>query len=675
MSYSLVNTESPQNSALNSTDMKNSVYERVLGDIESVKAMFEDKQDAGKRNTAYYAGRQWAQAEIDAHHTQRREPYVFNEIQHKVDHLVGTQTQTRLDAVAVPREQGDTGAAELLTFILKWNEQINTLETVETTVFQDAVIKGYGAAVVRWETEDIQNGYPKIEKIPTNELYWDSSSIESDLSDARWMARVVYMSQLDAIERYPQHKELIERQANTSNASGLYNVPTYKQDQSSVYGNNWYNEQGRSQLRVIEHYERAKVYRFIVANELDDTVTEFDKRKEAEDYFQGLIEGYSEAGIPLGNPDGSSKVILRTDSKDQIYQSVAIGDKVAEYNALAIPDFPYVVCFAYFADGDFWGFVDSLIDPQKLVNRMFSQWDYAVGTSSKGAITVMESLLRRGFNMEDFRREISKTSPVIPVLNHNAVNNLPNNPIRPEMFQAIQFGIGRMADYAGGKNALGIQETAGESGRAVLARAEQGGLSRLPLFDKLKHWRRQIAIRQVWWIKNYMSPGQVMRVIGNDKDVQYMNLDDGLLDTIKEIQVDITIDEVGKSETIRERSFQQISEILARIPNMPPEISLPMLVPYTGIQESQKQKLLSYFELYQQYEQQKQKADHEQKLIKQVQDNLMKKQIKEEMTRADDLQEAQKEAQKKEQELQKTLQEQAEMQQQAANMYGGGQNP
>ena len=46
-------------------------------------------------------GQQWTELEEEAHYQQGREPFVFNEIQHKVDHLVGTQTQTRLDIKTV----------------------------------------------------------------------------------------------------------------------------------------------------------------------------------------------------------------------------------------------------------------------------------------------------------------------------------------------------------------------------------------------------------------------------------------------------------------------------------------------------------------------------------------------------------------------------------------------
>lgn len=630
---------------------ENKLLHKIYKDFEVAAPIFEDKQKARNKNIEYYSNKQWSDSERAAHEQQFRKAFVFNEIQHKVDHLIGTQTQTRLDSSIQARERTDEAAAELLSHIVKWVEQINSIEYVETDVFSQALLGGFGAAVVRWEMEDVNYGYPVVESVPPNELFWDPNFKKPDLSDARWLGRLVYKTRMEVLEMFPQYEKQISR-ARTSDvgsqiASRLNIERTDYQDdvmtQMSTYSD---HTEGRDILEVIEHYERFKRYVYVVADDISGRIDKFTDEGDAESYYDGLVDEYTKQGMTLLNPDGTPRVVLITNSTDAIQQTVIIGDQILYSKPIAYPDFPYVLNFAYLIDGEYWGFVDSLIDPQDLVNRFFSQWDYQLGTSSKNAVTVMDTLLPRGFGLEDFRREFSSTTPVIPVLSHEAMQQHQNVPVNPELFQGIMFGIGRMNDYAGGRNALGLQENAAESGRAVIARAEAGGTSRLPLFDKLRLWRRNVTLRIVWLIKNYMPTGQMLRIIGTDDDVQYVDVDDGLIDSLHELKYDVVIDEAVKSDTMKERNFEQLKELFSTI-QIPAEIALPILIEFSNLPGSKKRELLQQIESYQVYQQQKAAAEKEQKITQEVQDSLKRKRIKEQLERQEELDEVERDTNKK----------------------------
>ena len=628
-------------------DDRNDISNYIRQDIDSVKDVFEERQTLSRRNLDWYANRQWTPEEEASHYQQNRIPIVYNEIQHKVDHLCGTQTQTRMDSKCMAREQGDEVAAQLLTHVVKWVEQINDLEYIESEVFKDALIKGFGAAVIYWHYDDIESGYPKIEKIPFNELYWDGQSKKMNLEDARWMARVVKMSRLEAMEQFPDHAEVIETLSSDATWGGVtgYSVPTRRQDSfAGTYYRNY--SRGRDTVEVIEYYERVKIFRYVVFDGIRDEEMHFDSRREAYEYFDGLVEAYTDNGIGITATDGTQIVKIVTHTLNQILQTILVQSEVIEHNLLAIREFPYIVNFGYFSDGDYWAFVDSLIDPQRQINRAFSQWDFSLGTSSKNAITVRKQSLVRGYTMEDLRRDWAGTSPVIEVNDHGAIQQLPNQPVNPELFNSINFSIQRMNDYAGGKNALGLQESAAESGRAVIARAEQGGLARLPLFDNLRYWRQQLTLRIVWWIKNYMDAGQIYRVIGADKDIQYVRLDDGQMDTIREIKIDVIIDEAVKSESVRERQFQQLKELFATIQGVPPDVIITTMLPFSTIPESKKQEILNSIQYYQQYQQEMAQKQDEQKLQQEVDRAVKKKQLRESVEQGEQLQDQLKENEK-----------------------------
>lgn len=601
-------------------DSSDVVY-RIQADLDAVKDIFSKAQERGNLNADFWMGRQWMEEEVDAHLAQGRHPYVFNEIQHKVDHLVGTQIQTRLDSKCLPREPQDEKAAQLLTSMIKWTEQVNNVEEIESSIFQDTLVKGFGAAVVRWETSDIRHGYVRIEKIPFNELYWDTNSKVDDLSDARWCARVMYMTRMDAIEAMPQYADAIENATITD----VSNISTYarlseRQRQSSVHWRTG-SHAGREMIQVIEHFERTKKNTYVVSDKLQGTTHRFDAKQAAQDFYDGLVSEYSDAGEILTAIDGSDKVTVETVAKDAIIHTIIVGTESVHRDFTALPSFPYVVNFCYFNDGEYWAFVSNLVDPQRLVNRSFSQYDHELESSTKQLMTVVEQALDPSFTVEDVREERAKTAATIPVRNHQAIQSHPNTPVNPELFNSITFGIARMTDYSGGRNALGFTENAAESGRAVIARAEQGGVARLPLFDRLRSWRRRLSSLSVWYIKNFMPPEQIVRVVGTSGELEFVSLEAGDIDSVRELEYDIQISEASQSDTIRERQFQQFKELL-QVAQIPSEISMPILLELSSIPESRKQAIREQLEFYKEYMQRKMQSQHEEKIKGQAQDSL-----------------------------------------------------
>ena len=612
-----------KNLAIDPND-KDAIYSRIENDITSVQSWFDEKYEIRRECVDFWAGRQWTEDEIDAHTRQFRYPYTFNEIQHKVNHIVGVQIQTRLDARCIARETGDEAKAELLTYLNKWVEQTNQLEAIETQIFTDAIVGGVGCGVVRWEVEDIENGYIKIERISPDEMFWDITSKKEDLSDARWVARETLISRMDAVEAFPEYIDIIEKAS--SHSYSRYQNSSHKDKYSTNIG-----DESRDLLRMVEYYERIKSNMYIVIDTIADKIFKFDVKKDAEDFYDGMIDKYAKNGEQPINPDGSERVMMTSSKVNVIYQTIIIGDDVLFTNPLEINDIPYVMMFCHFYDGDYWGFVDIMISPQILVNRFFSQWDYQVGTAAKNLITIDKRLLEKGMTIDKAAEELSKTAPILPVLNHNAIMMHPNQQANPDLFNAITFGIQRMIDYTGGANALGLQQNAAESGRAVLARAEQGGLSKFPIFDRLRLWRQGIANRVVWWIKNFMPTNQVFRVLGNNDEVKYVTLDDNNLDTLKDIKVDIIIDEMLKSENAKERNFEQLRDLFGQIGGVPMEIALKFLLEYSAIPETKKKELLEHIDYFQSYIKEKSQTAEQEKLQQQVIDSLTKKQMKESM--------------------------------------------
>lgn len=604
------------------------VYDCVKSDIDSVKDWFLDAIEYGNICADFYEGNQWDAEELNAHKEQNRYPFVLNEILPVVDHLIGTQQSTRMDSRVVGREKGDEIASQLLTFLNKWADQLNQLEYIETEVFKSGLIRGVGVAAVYWDFDNILFGYPKVEYMPSKEFFWDRNSIQQNLSDARWMARVTYKTRLDLRERYPEFANEINNAsvgdsmvgADSYSAGSRYRVNTQAQSM-------W---KDRELVEHVEHFERIKTHVYTVVDDIAGTNTVYDNSVEAKAYYKGLIQGYTANNINVFNDDFSAKVVFVTTSTDKIMYSVLIGKVVVCRMLTSLSQFPYEVFFAYYNEGRYWGFIKNLLSPQIGINRAYSQWDYALGAAQKNPVTVMESMLRKGWTVEMVRKEGSRTSPYIPVLDHNAIRTLPNQPANPQLFDVVNFNISRIVDYSGGKNVRGFTESAAESGTAVVARAEQGGVSKLPLFDSLRRWRKGITERVVWYMKNYMNTQQILRIIGSDPDVQYIPIDDGVLDTLSEMKTDITIDEAVKSETMKERHFQQVMQF-AQIAQLPQEVISEFLLEFSSLPNSKKEEIKANLTAWKAKQQEEMELAKQQKMTMEVTDSLTKKKMKEQM--------------------------------------------
>lgn len=615
------------------------IYDYIKNDIDDVKDFFFQRIEKGENCAKFYKGDQWTEEEKQAHTQQMRYPFVYNEILPAVDHLIGSQQSTRMDSRVVGREQGDNMAAQLLTFLLKWAEQVNKLDIVETSVFKSAIIRGRGVAAVYWDSDDILFGYPKIDFMPSHEFYWDLSAITPDLSDARWMARVTSKTRMDLCELYPEYSdeimnmpfdECIVPEINRGKSRG-YN-PGRRQD---LYSH-------RELLEHVEHCEKIKIFSYSVVDDIAANTTVFDSKSEAKSYYEGLVNGYSQAGENIFYDDFTPKITFITTAINRVIYTACIGNLIAKRQLTSLSEFPYVVCFAYFDEGDFWGFIDNLLSPQIGINRAYSQWDYSLGTSMKNPITVMKSMLASGWTVEHVKREISKTSPVIPVNAHGAIQVLQSPPINQQIFNAIPFNISRIVDYSGGKNVRGFTENAAESGKAVVARAEQGGVSKLPLFDSLRLWRKGIAERVVWYLKNYMPQPQILRILGTDEEISYIPLDDGILNTLQEVKFDVTVDEAIKSETVKERYFDQVMKF-SQMGAIPGELISELMVEYSSLPESKKETLRSSLVAYKEAKQQEMEIAKQQKMMGQVQDSLTKKKLKEQAEAQDGISATQEE--------------------------------
>lgn len=610
------------------------VYTRIWTDLETARPLFLQAWDEARRNSAFVQGQQWDDDEREAHMRQNRIPYVFDQISPKVNAVLGVHASRRVEAQAVPTEPGDEPTAFVANRLIKWCEQINRMDEVESEVFYDMIVKKVGCTVTRWALTDGLSGRPVVERIPIYQMMWDANSVDVSLSDAKWMARIIPISRQDAIERWPEFEEAIRNAAGFGNESLIarYEVMTRRQQYMTDTGRALKETDLRGDIITVEHFEKARQYLYIVVDQIANELTEYDEQSQAQSHLEGLLSQYTEGDVNLLDADGNDMVSIVTLSKDIVIQSLIFGDECVSREVTDLPDFPYQIAFCYHDDGEYWSFVDQLIDPQLFQNRMISELDNQIGRGNKNIMTVIEQKLKRGFTIEHLNREASKVSPKIPVLAHDAINVVPNQPAQSDLVPAISMAIQHMTDIVGGRNALGLQENAAESGAAVRARQEAAGMARMPVFAHVNSWRRKVTEMCLWYMRRYLAPDQQMRILGEDGKPEWLLVEQPVLDSLANARMDIVVSEAVDTVTAKERQFVQVKELFQTIgPSLPPDVVVTTLLEYSSLEQATKDRILALIPSIQQYQQQQAQQAKMAKMQQSVQDSVQKKQMKQEL--------------------------------------------
>ena len=130
--------------------------EEVL--LDKLKTEFEDfitntqtARDASDRDRHYVDHIQWDAEEEQILRDRGQAPIVINRIKKKVNFLIGVNENTQTDPKAFPRTPKHEQGSEAITDALRFVADNVDFDDVDSDVFEDRIVEGYGGAIVRVE--------------------------------------------------------------------------------------------------------------------------------------------------------------------------------------------------------------------------------------------------------------------------------------------------------------------------------------------------------------------------------------------------------------------------------------------------------------------------------------------------------------------------------------------
>jgi hypothetical protein len=514
---------------------------------ESADFASADAREECERDRDYVDGYQWTEAEIETLKKRKQPVVTINRIKPKVDFLKGQEQQRRMMPRAYPRTPAEEEGANAATDAIRYVMDASKWDRERSGCFDNHIVEGACGADIQVYQKQDGDYCVEVKQILWDRMWWDEHSRMPDFSDAKYKGQFVWMDEEDALARWPDKASIIEGTLATAQV-GL--GTTYE----DVPRTRWVDSK-RKRIRVAECWSRenGKVY-FSV----------FTKG--------GVLERFeSEFVDEDGNPDDG---------------------------------FVFGSCYID-RDGNRYGVVRSWISIQDEINKRRSKAMHLMSVRQTfGNQTVDKNKLRAELAKPDGHAEMQGGAKF-----GEDFGVLPTNDMGEAQFKLLQEAKAEI-DSVGVNAALSGNEERVMSGRALLARSEQG-LSELgPVFDRFAQFQHDVY-RKVWnRIRQFWTQEKWIRVTDDERNVRFVGLNqpitlgDQLLEEFKkqpgvtpeaiaaaeqqarmdprmqvvvgqrnkvaELDVDLVLDDVPASATLQTETFEQLVQLAPHIGAMPP---------------------------------------------------------------------------------------------------------
>lgn len=501
---------------------------------------------------SFVAGEQWSTEDKARLEEMLRAPVVFNRIGPMIDSVAGSEVNNRQDIQYIPRQVGDSGANEVLTGAVRYVRQNCDAEDEESDAFRDSIICGVGVVETLLDYTDSPEGQILQERRDPLCMRWDPSAKKRNLSDRRWHQREDWLTRDEIEEKWPDSEGKINASQDWggNDEEGVQHDQTlawlYKKDATGYDG-----KTGR--FRVVHHqwYELENYH--VVLDPMTNQLAEF-----SEDDFERLQTRLSKLNIPFQSVRKQRKVYK---------QAFVCGDVVLEESNCPGNRFTYnFITAKRDRNKNVWyGIVRAMIDPQKWANKFFSQILHIVNTNAKGGLMVEESATD---NMQRLKDDWSKADSVIE-LNDGAISQgkimpKPVSAAPPDVNNMLTFSISSLRDVTGiNLELLGMQDRA-QAGVLEAQRKQSAMTVLASLFDALRLYRKETGRLLATLVRDYMSDGRLVRIVGGDGTEQYIPL----MKEATSLEYDVIVDEASTSPNNKERVFAMLMQLLPSLSQM-----------------------------------------------------------------------------------------------------------
>ncbi|WP_225784672.1 hypothetical protein [Xenophilus sp. Marseille-Q4582] len=550
---------------------------------------YEAERQAEERMQAqidedYYDHLQWRPEDAQELIRRGQAPLVFNQSRQTIDWLSGTEKRMRKDFKILPREPGDEAGAELKTKLVKYTDDANLTQWHRSRAFKQAATAG-----LSWLEEGV-NPDPEAEIVYSGwedwrNVYRDSHSRNIDMNvDARYLfrARVLDLDYAKALlPGNDEHLNAVAGRmdedaegddiwymgqkltgASETEWGGLTSLSSMSERAAYMGRNGYYDFSRRRSVRLIECWyrvpERVKVF--------------------AGGPFQGRIVNPMVTGHQQALND-----------HQPVYEAVKMRMRVmiaTKYAALRDQPSPFrhgrfllVPLYGYrrARDGAAYGVMRGMRDIQDDLNKRRSKALFAL---SSNRVKAEEGAFE---DPEEARDEAARPDMLLMYKRgHKVEFEKPVGDYQGNLELAAQ-NVQQLREVGGvtGEN-LGY-DTRAQSGKAIIAKQDQGSLTTGELFDNLLLAIRQTGRLRLSHIEQFWTEEKAIRIAGENKPIEWLEINKfdpatgQILNDITAREADFIVDTQDYRSTLAQAALEQMFALLGQIATFAPQVVLAVL--------------------------------------------------------------------------------------------------
>lgn len=556
-------------------------YEKICRDIrEQPKWRSDSDKDA-----EYYDGSQMSREVLIRLERAGIPAQDSNLIKPTINAVLGMEAKSRTDYKITSDDEAQEEMAQGLSAKIKEIETESRADRAMSDAYSSMMRAGIGWIEISREFDPLKYPY-RVREIHRNDIYWDWTSREPDLSDARYLRRDKWVDRSQALAMFPEMAGLIDNTWAGWNQMDVYDhtdsnmARAYEAEQSWNQQREEYVNRQAGMIRLAELWYRYYEMAFIMTLP-DGKSVEFRDRNpfHQQAVAQGLVQVHR-ALVP------------------RVRVSIWLGPHKLMDVPSPLPhrDFPYVPFWCFRKDKNRvpYGLVRDMRGPQDQINDLDILL-YEVMNSVKVEVD-NDSLDLDHNTFKDVAENINSLRSVT-VLNSQRRN--PNgfkvtreHALAAQVFQLVDERKHRIESVSGVYRAMLGQTTDASSGVAINSLVEQGSTVLAEPNDNFRYARR-LAGQQLLALALADMVGKPMAVAvreGARQKMIYFNREYqtedgqvGIENDLELAQVKVVLEDIPATASFRAQQLQAFTQMVQGAPPAYQAVLYPAMVELSDI--------------------------------------------------------------------------------------------
>ena len=408
-------------------------------------------------------------------------------------------------------------------------------------------------------------------------IYYDSTAVEPDLSDARYLFRWRWLDLDVAIALCPEKEAIlrsaaIEEESMALDEDDVYYLGERVNTQSSDYASFGRRSAGHMHGMVNNGRERVKVIECWYRNPVAKQLIRGGK-------YHGEVYDASNTEMRAQLEDGECSVANHPYMEMRcalMTESHLLYDIDSPYKHNRFPFTP-MWCYRRARDNMPYGVIRDIRDAQDDYNKRASKALFILSTVR---VIMDDGAIDGVMDIDELREELARPDAIFRKRKGYTFELDQDKALAEEHLKLMMFD-GQMIRDVGGVTDQNLgKDDKGLSGQAIGRLQDQGTIITAKLFDNMRLAIQMQSELQLSLVEQYYTLEKVVRIVGENKPIEWLPINrydpatNRYINDIQASKADYVVSEQDFRASMREAMFHSMMELIGKLP---PEVGMALL--------------------------------------------------------------------------------------------------